>query len=96
MKQFIIDCYEIREAGNGGFGGSMSDRHLYYVSTEEVAAVCCSKAIVGKSQYLSFRPYKQTITVFDSVAEIEAASKEVLRVSALAKLSAAEKAALGL
>lgn len=87
MKQMQIDGYEIREADGGG----MSDRHLYYVSTEEVA-----KAIVGKSHYLSFRPYKQTITVFDSVVEIAAASKEVLRVSALAKLSAAEKSALGL
>jgi hypothetical protein len=87
MKQFTIDGYEIREADGGG----MSDRILYFVSTEAVA-----KAIVGKSHYLSYRAHKETFTVFDTIEEIETASKEALRARALAKLSAAEKAALGL
>jgi len=86
MKEFIVEGYEIRESSMT----SDSDKQLYIVSKESVA-----KEIVGSSPWLRYYPFSQTITVFDSVAEIEASKEQALRESAWAKLSSAEKSALG-
>lgn len=88
MKQFIMDCFEVTEADGGG----MHSNHVAYVSSKEVA-----NQLVEKSKgWRSASPYKKVITVFDTMEELEANSKSNLRKSALAKLTAAEKEALGL
>ena len=88
MKQFEMDCYEVREADGGG----MHDNHVCYVGNAALA-----EALVAKSKgYRSYRKYDKLYTVFDTMEEIEANSKANLRNSALAKLTNLEKEALGL
>lgn len=88
MKQFEMDCYEVSESDGGG----MHSNHVAYVSTAELA-----DELVKKSQgWRSVRPYTKVITIFDTMEEIEANSKANLRKTGLAKLTAAEKQALGL
>lgn len=87
MKQFVMDCFEVTEADGGG----MHSNHVAYVSNKELA-----DQLVDKSAgWRSVNPYKKVITVFDTMEEIEANSKANLRKSALAKLTAAEREALG-
>lgn len=86
MKEFIIEGYEIRESSMT----SDSDKQIYIVSTKAVA-----EDLVGGSPWLRYYPISQTIRVFDSVEEIKAAEEQALRESAWAKLSSAEKSALG-
>lgn len=86
MKQFEMDCYEVTESYD------RDTTHIAYVSNPTLA-----QALVDKSKgYRSYRAYKRVITVFDTMEEIELNSQENLRKSGLAKLSAAERAALGL
>lgn len=88
MKQYEMDCYEVREADGGG----MHDNHLCYVSSEALA-----KKVSDRSKgYRNHREYKKLITIFDTIEEVDANSKANLRKAGLAKLSAAEKEALGL
>lgn len=87
MKTFKIEGYEIREANGDG----MTDRLLYYVSNEALA-----KTLTGKQHYLGYQKYSKTIRVYDTIEEIQADTKEALRLSALAKLTPAEKTVLGL
>lgn len=88
MKQFEIDCFEVTESDGGG----MHSNHLCYVGSLALA-----EAVVNKSKgWRSHHPYKKVITIFDSEEEIEANSKSNLRKAGLAKLTAAEKEALGL
>lgn len=88
MKQFEMDCYEVREADGGG----MSDSHVCYVSNAKLAEAVCAK----QKGYRTHRAHKKLYTVFDTMEEIEANSKANLRKSALAKLTNLEKEALGL
>jgi len=88
MKQFEMDCYEVTETDGGG----MHSNHVCFVSSLALA-----QKLVDKSKgWRSKNHYRKTITIFDTEEEIEANSKENLRKSGLAKLSAAEKEALGL
>ena len=88
MKQFEMDCYEVREADGGG----MSDNHVCYVSSDVLA-----EQIVAKQKgYRSYRKYTKLHTIFDTMEEVEANTKSALRKSALAKLTNLEKEALGL
>ena len=87
MKQYQIDCYEVLEADGVG----IRNDHLCFVGNEELA-----KAIMAKSpNWRCYTKYSKLITIFETEEEIEANSKENLRKSALAKLSEAEKKALG-
>jgi hypothetical protein len=88
MKQFEMDCYEVREADGGG----MSDNHVCFVSNAKLAEAVCAK----QKGYRNHRAYKKLYTIFDTMEEIEANSKSALRKAGLAKLSTAEKEALGL
>ncbi len=88
MKQFEMDCYEITEADGGG----MHSNHVCYVSNITLATQLVEKS----KHWRSSSPYKKLITIFDTMEEIEANSKENLRKSAIAKLSRAEQEALGL
>ena len=88
MKQFEIDCFEVREADGGG----ISDNHVCYVSSEVLAELIVSE----QKGYRSYRKYAKTLTIFDTIGEVEANSKANLRKSALAKLTNLEKEALGL
>jgi acid phosphatase family membrane protein YuiD len=87
MKQFEMDCYEVTEADGGG----MHSNHVAFVSTLALAT-----ELVNKSKgWRTSHPYKKVITIFDTMEEIEANSKANLRKSGLAKLTAAEREALG-
>ena len=87
MKQFEMDCYEITESDGGG----MHSNHVAFVSNKTLA-----DELVSKSKGWRFsHPYKKVITIFDTMEEIEANSKANLRKSGLAKLTAAEREALG-
>jgi hypothetical protein len=86
MKIFEMDCYEITESYD------RDSSHIAYVSNPTLA-----QALVDKQKgYRSYHPYKRIIRVFDTMEEIEANSRENLRKSALAKLTASEIEALGL
>lgn len=87
MKQFEMDCYEVTEADGGG----MHSNHVAYVSNITLANELVDKSKGWRSSY----PYKKVITIFDTMEEIEANSKANLRKSGLAKLTAAEREALG-
>jgi hypothetical protein len=88
MKQFEMDCYEVREADGGG----MHDNHVCYVGSVSLA-----EALVAKSSgYRNYRKYNKLHTIFDTMEEVEANTKSALRKAGLAKLSTAEKEALGL
>lgn len=88
MRQFEMDCYEVRESDSGG----MHETHVCYVSNPTLA-----QQLVDKSKgWRSYREYKKLITIFDTIEELDANSKENLRKSAIAKLSRAEREALGL
>ena len=87
MKQFEMDCFEITEADGGG----MHSNHVAYVSSQSLA-----DQLVAKSKgWRHCSVYRKVITIFDTMEEIEANSKANLRKSGLAKLSAAEREALG-
>jgi hypothetical protein len=88
MKTFEMDCFEVRESDGDG----RSDHHVAFVSTKALA-----DELIGKqSGWRSSQPYKKIITVYDNMEEIEANSKTALKKAALAKLTMAEKQALGL
>ena len=88
MKQFEMDCYEVRESDGGG----MHDNHVCYVSNPTLA-----QKMVDKSKgWRNYREYKKLFTIFDTEEEIETNSKANLRKNALAKLTNLEKEALGL
>ena len=80
----IIDCWSI-----GVWDGGDRTPHKYYVATEEAANAWKAK-----------NPYdyvlQRQLVVFDDIAEIEDYETGEARKRALAKLTAAEKIALGL
>lgn len=86
MKQYIIDCYRVDEA---------YDRDSHTVAL--VSNLNLAIALVDKQKgYRNYYDHKQTITVFDSMEEIIANSKENLIKSAKSKLTPAEREALGI
>lgn len=88
MKTFEMDCFEITESDGCG----VRSNHLAFVSTEAVA-----KTITDRSKgWRSYAKYKKLIVVFDSADEFDDNTKNALRKSAMAKLTSAEKEALGL
>ena len=88
MKTFEMDCYEVRESDGDG----RSDHHVAYVSTQALA-----DALMLKNKgWRSARPYKKVLTVFENMEEYEANTTASLKKAALAKLTMAEKQALGL
>ena len=88
MKQFEMDCYEVREADGGG----MHDNHVCYVSS----AVLAEQIVAKQKGYRNYRKYTKTLTIFDTMEEVEANTKSALRKSGMAKLTNLEKEALGL
>lgn len=88
MKQFKMDCFEVLEADGGG----MYDKHVCFVNSLVLADLMVAKS----KSFRRHRRHMQTYTIFDTIEEVEANSKENLRKSGLAKLSTAEKEALGL
>lgn len=86
MKEFLIECFEVTESYD------RDSKLVAYVSTKELAT-----ALVAKSKcYRTSSAYKKLIVVFDTMEEIEANTKEALIKSAKAKLTPAERQALGL
>lgn len=86
MKQYVIDCYRVDES---------YDRDSHTVAL--VSHLNLAIALVDQQQgYRSYSEHKQTITIFDSMEEIIANSKENLIKSARNKLTAAEREALGI
>lgn len=87
MKLIEIDCYEVTEADGGG----LAVKHVAYVNNLALA-----EEMVAGNHYRYFHPYQNSITIFDTMDEVEANSVANLRKSGLAKLSRAERKALGL
>lgn len=87
MKTFEMDCFEVRETDGGG----MSSNHIMYCATQALA-----DKVAGRSKgWRNVVPYKKTIRIFVTMEEIEEHSVQALRKSALSKLTAAEREALG-
>ena len=82
-----MDCFEVRETDGGG----MSSNHIMYCATQALA-----DKVAGQSCWRNVVPYKKTIRIFVTMEEIEEHSVQNLRKSALAKLTTAEREALGL
>lgn len=87
MKVIEIDCYEVVESDGGG----VSEKHIAYVNNMALA-----EAMVLGNNYRRYYEYKNTVTIFDTMEEVEANSVTNLRKSGLAKLTRAERLALGL
>ena len=88
MKTFEIDCFEVRESDGDG----RSDSHVCFCATAKLAEV-----IVNYSKgWRHSAKYTKLITVFDTEDEYNANTKSALRNSAIAKLSKAEREALGI
>ena len=87
MKEIVIDCIEVKETDGGG----MRENHVAYCSTQSVADELVKR---GKG-WRSSHPFKKVFTIADSVEDFDNSTKEALQKSALAKLSEAEKRALG-
>lgn len=86
MKRYEIDCFKVTES---------YDRDTSTVAL--VSNIHLAIALVDKQAgYRSHSPYKHIITIFDSMEEIIANSKENLIKSAKAKLTPAEREALGI
>jgi len=85
MKQYEIDCFEVVESYDRDVTS------IAYVSNKKLADL-----LVDNSPYRTVSPYKKCIIVFDTIEEFNENSKENLRKSGLAKLSPAERQALGL
>lgn len=85
MKQYNIDCYEVTES----YG------RKYTVAL--VSNINLAIALVDKQKgYRSYSEHKQTITIFDSMQEIIANSRENLIKSAKSKLTPAEREVIGI
>lgn len=86
MKQYIIDCYKVTES---------YDRDYHTVAL--VSNSSLAQQLVDKQKGCrSYSEHKRTITIFESMEEIIANSKENLIKSAKAKLTPAEREALGI
>jgi len=86
MKTFEMDCFEVTESYD------RDSRHFSFVSSRSLA-----ESLVGKSKgYRSIREYKKTITIFDTMEEIEENSVSNIRKVALAKLTSKEREVHGL
>ena len=86
MKTFEMNCYEVIESYD------RDSSHIAFVSCEYLAAELVAK----QKGYRSYAPYKKTITVFDTMEEIEENSVRNIRKAALAKLTPKEIEILGL
>jgi threonine synthase len=89
MKTYDIDCYVVECPDGGG----MYNIRVGLFSTKVVADEYAK--LKGKSWPHSVKEYKESFIVFDTIQDVETYSKEKLVKSALAKLTAAEKKALG-
>ena len=83
----VIEGFQLLEADGGG----VRDIEVAIVASEADA-----KLWVGGSRgYRRYTPIKKTIIVHESLASLEAFNKSKVVHAALAKLSAAERVALG-
>jgi hypothetical protein len=87
MKTFEIDCFEVRESDGDGRG----DHHVCYCANNTLA-----QKIAGRNNgWRSAEKYKQELNVCETEEEFDGRAKAALRKSAIAKLSKAEREALG-
>ena len=88
MKTFEMDCFEVTESEGDG----VRSRHVAFVSNQALADTLVDR----QAGWRNVTPYKKLLVVFDTIEEFDANTKEALRKTALAKLSPAEREALGL
>lgn len=88
MKTFEIDCFEVRESDGDG----RSDSHVCFCATAKLAETIAEY----NKGWRSFTKYSKFFNVCETEEEYNANTKAALRKSALAKLSKAEREALGL
>lgn len=86
MKTFEMDCFEVTESYD------RDTTHIAFVSSRSLAI---SIQQISKA-YRSVKEYKKTITIFDTMEEVEANTVNNIRKSALAKLTPKEREVLGL
>ena len=87
MRKTTIKCFDVREDSWGDAGS----KHMYYVSSEELGM-----ELVAKNKMLTVRPFTAEFIVYDTMSEIEQGDKNAIITGALAKLTPAEREALGL
>ena len=92
MKTYEINAFEILESSKDD---PQVDRHLMYVATLKLAEKFVSSSY-HRRKNCRIVPYNKAIVVCETTDETEENSKEALMKSAMEKLSAAEKHALGL
>lgn len=90
MKTYEIECYEVTEPDGGG----MHSVHLCYTSTKAVADEIIKS--LGTGWPRTTTKYTKLITVVESLEEYQANTKAALLRSAASKLTAEERALLGL
>jgi hypothetical protein len=87
MKTFEIDCFEVRESDGDGRG----DHHVCYCANNTVA-----QTVSGRNQgWRTVRKYSKFFNIIETEDEYLANTKAAIRKIALAKLSNAEREALG-
>lgn len=90
MKTLNISCYEISEPDGCG----VSNTHLVYASTAQVAYQIVKSLGSGWPRYVT--PYSKQILIVESVEEYVEMKSAKQRQIAAAKLSASDRAALGI
>ena len=93
MKKIEIDCFEITVPDGAG----IHEVHVAYVDNTFAAEAIAEE--IGRSNYGwpgNVRKFKKSFTIVSSVDEFKALKTEDAKEAALAKLTAADKQALGL
>ena len=88
MKTFVIEGFELLEPD--GFG--IRDIRRGIVSNKIAAELWALRS----PSYHSFRPIKETVTVFDTIEEFDGEALETKKLKAMNKLTPEDKIALGL
>lgn len=88
MKKIEVDCFEITETDGGG----VYENHVAYADTKNLA-----DAIAEPSKgWMNVRPFRKIFVVVQSMDEYKQLKSDDAREAALAKLTNADKRALGL
>ena len=88
MKKIEVNCFEITETDGGG----VYEKHVAYADTKNLADAIAEPG----GGWLNVRQFKKTFVVVQSMDEYKQLKDDTAREAALAKLTDADKAALGL
>jgi hypothetical protein len=88
MKEFEIDCYEVRESDGDG----RSDHHICFCSSAGLAELITNQ----NKGWRSTSKFKKRFLVLDSEQEYKDNTRAAVKKRALSKLTEDEKEALGI